>query len=308
MGYNRAAVVGIMQSWMGRNEAAGTHKYIIDLYNQISPLPLGYKLKYTDAWCAGTVSAAYHAAGYDKIFPSECSCPRMVTKAKQMGIWVEDDNHTPLPGDCILYDWQDGGVGDNTGEPDHIGMVERVVGNQITVIEGNMANAVGRRTIAIGGKNIRGYVCPRFADEPVEPGWKDSGNRQWYQRADGSYPKNEWEQIGGAWYWFDEDGYLVKNSWVSYKGQRYYVNGFGRMAVGGALEVQQDGSVLPVVHTIDGTGDTPSKWAKEATEWAKGKGLFAGNGKGDFGWQETVTREQLAQVLYNLFGKGDTGV
>ena len=42
-----------------------------------------------------------------------------------------------------------------------------------------------------------------------------------------------------------------------------------------------------------------SEWAKEAWKWAKEKGYLDGtNPKG------TVTREMLAQVLFNLFGKG----
>lgn len=44
--------------------------------------------------------------------------------------------------------------------------------------------------------------------------------------------------------------------------------------------------------------DVPSDWAKEATAWAVGKGFFAGDGSGRFNWQEPVTREQLAAVLY----------
>ena len=51
-----------------------------------------------------------------------------------------------------------------------------------------------------------------------------------------------------------------------------------------------------------GTGDNPSPWAKDATEWAKKLGLFAGDGAGNYGWQETVTREALAVVLCRLMG------
>lgn len=163
MAYNRNTVVKIMQGWIGKNESDGSHKTIIDVYNKISPLPRSYKVTYTDAWCAATVSAAYHQAGYDAIFPSECGCSNMITKAQQMGIWVENDAYVPNPGDCILYDWRDSGVGDNTGTPDHVGMVEKVSGSTITVIEGNKNDAVERRTIAVNGKYIRGYVCPKFA-------------------------------------------------------------------------------------------------------------------------------------------------
>ena len=82
---SREKVVKILVSWLGLNEADGSHKKIIDTYNKISPLPAGYKVKYTDAWCAATASAAFHEAGLDQIFPSECSCSRMIEKAQKYG-------------------------------------------------------------------------------------------------------------------------------------------------------------------------------------------------------------------------------
>lgn len=53
--------------------------------------------------------------------------------------------------------------------------------------------------------------------------------------------------------------------------------------------------------SLAATGDFPSTWAEEATSWAKKQGLFAGDGEGNFGWQQPITREALAQVLYNWF-------
>ena len=47
-------------------------------------------------------------------------------------------------------------------------------------------------------------------------------------------------------------------------------------------------------------GNNPTKCNKEATEWAINKGIFRGDGKGNYYWQDNVTREQLAQVLYNI--------
>ena len=84
-----------------------------------------------------------------------------------MGIWIEADNYIPKPADIILYDWQDSGKGDNTGNPDHIGIVEKISGNTITVIEGNYSNAVKRRQIAVNGRYIRGYIVPKYDVEPA---------------------------------------------------------------------------------------------------------------------------------------------
>ena len=61
-----------------------------------------------------------------------------------------------------MYDWQDSGVGDNQGLADHVGMVERVNGNQLTIIEGNRNDSVSRRTIQVNSMYIRGYIVPNF--------------------------------------------------------------------------------------------------------------------------------------------------
>lgn len=50
--------------------------------------------------------------------------------------------------------------------------------------------------------------------------------------------------------------------------------------------------------SITGTGDNPASEMKAATEFCKRKGLFAGDGEGNFGWQQPITREAVAQVLY----------
>ena len=44
----------------------------------------------------------------------------------------------------------------------------------------------------------------------------------------------------------------------------------------------------------------PSAWAKEATDYCKRKGIFAGDGAGNYGWQKPITREATAQIIYNL--------
>ena len=139
MSCTRTQIVNKAREWVGLNEADGSHKKIIDLYNSQDKLPRGYKLKYTDAWCAGTVSALAIACNATDIIPIEVSCTKLIELAKAMGIWVEADNHIPAPGDLILYDWQDNTAGnsDNKGNPDHTGIVECVVGDTITVIEGN---------------------------------------------------------------------------------------------------------------------------------------------------------------------------
>lgn len=161
----RNKVVDAMRGWLGYSEANGKFKAIIDLYNTQKPLPVGYKVQYTDEWCATTVTAAGMAAGLSDIILGECSCSRMIALYQAAGRWQESDAYRPQPGDIIMYDWQDTGAGDNTGAPDHVGIVEKVVGTTITIIEGNKGEAVTRRTMAVGGRYIRGYCLPNYASK-----------------------------------------------------------------------------------------------------------------------------------------------
>ena len=157
----RKEIADLALSLVGLNEKDGSFKPIIDIYNKATP---GYNVKYTDAWCATFVSTLAIMQGIQDIFPLECSCARMVKKAQAMGIWVENDAFVPQIGDIIMYDWQDSGKGDNKGNPDHVGIVTSVANGKITIVEGNKAEKVGTRTIAVNAKNIRGYITPRYSD------------------------------------------------------------------------------------------------------------------------------------------------
>lgn len=158
------------QSWVGRNESNGGHKAIIDVYNNHKPLAQGYKVKYTDHWCATFVSACAIKTGATDIIPTECSCPRFIELCKKKGIWLEDENRAPKKGDIVLYDWDDSGKGDNKGTADHIGIVESVNADQgrFTVIEGNYNCAVRRRTLSFNARYLRGFARPKYEAEPAK--------------------------------------------------------------------------------------------------------------------------------------------
>ena len=186
MGYLRTTVVEQAKAWLGYNEADGSHKKIIDVYNSHKPLARGYKVKYTDEWCATTVSAIAIKLGYTAIIPTECSCTKMIELLKKLGAWQENDAYRPQPGDILFYDWDDNGTGDNKNGPDHVGIVEKVSGNTITVIEGNYKQAVTRRNITIDGKYIRGFGVPKYDAEPVKSTnkqtEKNDTDQTWFQR------------------------------------------------------------------------------------------------------------------------------
>lgn len=170
----RQRVVAAAKAWLGCNEADGSHRQIVDVYNSHRPLARGYALKYTDAWCAGFVSAVAIKLGLTDIMPTEVGVWNMIELYRKLGRWQESDSYVPKPGDVIMYAWSDNGVGDCTSGASHVGIVVSCDGKTITVIEGNKANAVGYREIAVNGRYIRGFGLPDYAskateNEPVSP-------------------------------------------------------------------------------------------------------------------------------------------
>lgn len=169
-------ILDIAREWLGCKESDGSHKKIIDVYNSHKPLARGYKVKYTDSWCATFVSACAIKAGYTDIIPLECSCNKMIEKFQKMGRWTENDAHMPHLGDVIFYDWQDNGKGDCKGTSEHVGYVEKVENGKITVIEGNKNDSVSRRVLNVNGRYIRGFGCPAYEKQTQATASKPQSN------------------------------------------------------------------------------------------------------------------------------------
>lgn len=159
----RQKIVDTAISYLGCNEKDGSHRPIIDRYNAHKPLARGYKVKYTDAWCATFVSSMAIQCGLTGIIPTECGCSHMISWFKKLGAWQESDKYSPKPGDVLFYDWDDNGVGDNTGNPDHVGIVVKTENGTAKIIEGNFNDKVAYRSVPINGKYIRGYGVPKYA-------------------------------------------------------------------------------------------------------------------------------------------------
>lgn len=161
----RQLAVRTFEEWLGYSKSNGKHKIIIDLYNSQKSLPVDYKMTYNDPWCAATVSAVGVKLELTEYILPECSCKRMIELYKKAGRWVENDAYVPQIGDFIMYDWDDGkdfAVTDNKGDPEHVGMVTKIVGNKMTIIEGNKNNSVGYRSIDVNGRYIRGFCTPDY--------------------------------------------------------------------------------------------------------------------------------------------------
>lgn len=158
----RNRMVQTAEGWLGRSEADGSHREIIDLYNCHTPLAQGYIVQYDDSWCATFVSTVAIQCGFTHIIPTECGCERQIGLFMELGCWIEDDSYVPLPGDIIYYSRSDKGFGDCTGWSDHVGIVVGTKGSYIKVIEGNSGDRVQYQIIRINAKTIRGYAVPNY--------------------------------------------------------------------------------------------------------------------------------------------------
>jgi hypothetical protein len=179
----RSRVCDIARGWIGRNEADGSHREIIDIYNR-GRLPGTYAMSYSDPWCAAFVSAVGMEAGLREVILPHVNCEGMIASYRLAGRWVENDAYTPQPGDLIFYDWQDSGAGDCTGGADHVGIVTAVNGQLIVAIEGNYSDSVKQRYIYADGRYVRGYAVPDYgqaADKdtpaPADPPATDNAEK-----------------------------------------------------------------------------------------------------------------------------------
>lgn len=157
----RQKVISQAEDYLGVKERSKEHRHIVDVFNKVKPD--GGAMTVSAPWCACFVSAveieSLGKSNAKKICPLSYNCETIISKAKKMGIWIENDAHKPKGADWILYNWQDSGKGDDKGSPDHVGLVVKVTAKQITVIEGNKNDRVERRALKINGRYIRGFVA-----------------------------------------------------------------------------------------------------------------------------------------------------
>lgn len=159
-----------LTAWEGSVRGDAVHKSIVDAYNSYLPHPRGYKLTYTDDYCAAMVSAAAILCGLTEVLPIECSCGEQMKWYQARGQWVEDDAHVPKIGEQIFYHWNDRkdyALTDCTGAPNHTGIVTACDGQKITVFEGNKGKTheCAYRVIPVNGRYICGFGIPAYPAE-----------------------------------------------------------------------------------------------------------------------------------------------
>ena len=122
---------------------------------------MGYS--YRIEWCVCFISWLAKKLDITNIIPVDISCNSQIKKFKDLGVWHTDSNIQS--GDILYYDW------DSSGDADHVGIVEKVNGNTLTVIEGNNGNypndRVRRREINRNSSLIFGYARPKYRSDDV---------------------------------------------------------------------------------------------------------------------------------------------
>ena len=69
----------------------------------------------------------------------------------------------------------------------------------------------------------------------LNAGWKQTGNKKWYQNIGGDYIQYNWLKEGDSWYFFDADGAMVTNTSVAWKGTKYYFGTDGKMVTNATI-------------------------------------------------------------------------
>ena len=157
----RDRVLRAAANLVGVRGGSASHHQLVNDYNSVRPLPVGYAVKNSDDWCDIFVTTVFQREGLSGLIGRECGVERHIQIFKRLGIWNEDGSSTPKAGDIITFNW-DQNSQPNNGFADHIGIVESVSNGIIHTIEGNSNDQVRRNTYRIGHGNIRGFASPRY--------------------------------------------------------------------------------------------------------------------------------------------------
>lgn len=106
-------------------------------------------------WCACFLSwaADQKKASIDGDPPRFADVDRGMASFKKSGKWrnPNDEVNKPIPGDYVFFDW------DRDSDPDHVGAVLCVDGNQLYTIEGNSGGRVALNCYPKNDPRIMGY-------------------------------------------------------------------------------------------------------------------------------------------------------
>lgn len=108
------------------------------------------------SWCHIFVSWCANQAGVStSIVPKTASTSAGMSWFQKKGLFQYKGKYTPKRGDIIYF---------KSNGASHVGIVEKVVGNQVHTIEGNTSNKVARRSYSLSNARITGYGTPKYAN------------------------------------------------------------------------------------------------------------------------------------------------
>ena len=164
------------RSHLGENEYDGSFHGIVDTYKDYTGRS---DLNYGHSWCAMFVSTLFIETNMTSIMNISSGCTDMMAMFNSQGRY-HSRGYVPQPGDLIFYDWEC----TDSGDADHVGIVESCDGYTITVIEGNLADGYkapngvrydcvgyrdsrnGKQSVNIYSDVIAGYGTPDYDNAP----------------------------------------------------------------------------------------------------------------------------------------------
>lgn len=161
-------VLSQARAMLGVSQYSQGHQRLINEYNSVVPVPVGYLVNADDDWCDVFVTTMFDRVSASHLIGRECGAERHIAIFKQLGIWIEDGSSVPRSGDIITFSWRTNSQPNNSWG-DHIGIVESVTNGVITTIEGNSNRQVRRNTYPVGHGNIRGFARPKYGQESSVP-------------------------------------------------------------------------------------------------------------------------------------------
>lgn len=148
-GIHAKDILTVAASQLGYTES--TRNYTVDEGNTKGYTRYGawYGIPYGD-WCAMYVSFCLHYAGVNTI-PMNAHCPSWIYELQELGLYRNEEDYIPIPGDIVFFDWGD------DGGADHVGLVAEVNGENLKTIEGNSLNSVRYVDYLLSDTRILGY-------------------------------------------------------------------------------------------------------------------------------------------------------
>ena len=192
-----------------------------------------------------------------KVFCNWIGAPVLTTRTGWAdGYWYYNGEYAAYvkfildPAKLKKGDWLFWAKGSRSCKSSHVGMfVSYADANHGMIFGENQGGNGGFTTVKIG-LDILGAFRFNALQEGI-PMWKKNSKGWWYEHADGSYTRNNWEQIDDKWYHFDKNGYMqtgwiyvgnkwyylkddgvMATGWISDKGKWYYLNDSGAMMTG----------------------------------------------------------------------------